>query len=84
VNLLLIAGVIASVPHPLVLSTCYADAARAWRGPRLNESGIEDMISTFSLDADGPPVGGEQLQGFSCANSTDMLQSPLARLYRSG
>ena len=53
----LIAGVIVPTRQALALSACYADAVGTWRGPVLNGSGVEDMITTFSLGADGRLVG---------------------------
>ena len=49
----LIAGVIVPTRQALALSACYADAVGTWRGPVLNGSGVEDMITTFSLGPDG-------------------------------
>jgi hypothetical protein len=59
--LLLIAGVIVPTRQALALSACYADALGTWRGPVLNGSGVEDMITTFSLGADGRLVGAVTL-----------------------
>ena len=53
----LIAGVIVRTRQALALSACYADAVGPWRGPVLNGSGVEDMITTFALGADGRLVG---------------------------
>ena len=53
----LIAGVIVPTRQALALSACYADAVGRWRGPVLNGSGVEDMITTFALGADGRLVG---------------------------
>jgi hypothetical protein len=52
-----IAGVIVPTRQALALSACYADAVGTWRGPVLNGSRGEDMITTFSLSADGRLVG---------------------------
>jgi hypothetical protein len=53
----LIAGVIVPARQALALSACYADALGTWRGPVLNGLGVEDMITTFYLGADGRLVG---------------------------
>ena len=53
----LIAGVIVPARQAVALSACYADALGTWRGPVLNGSGVEDMITTFSLGPDGRLVG---------------------------
>ena len=53
----LIASAIVPSRQAPALSACYADAVGAWRGPVLNGSGIEDMVTTFSLGADGRLVG---------------------------
>jgi len=54
----LIAGVIVPTRQALALSACYADSVGAWRGLVLNGSGVEDMVTTFALGADGRRLVG--------------------------
>jgi len=55
--LALIAGAAGPSRQAVALGACLADAVGPWRGPVLNGSGIEDMVTTFSLGADGRLVG---------------------------
>jgi hypothetical protein len=40
----------------------HADAVGTWRGPALNRSRVEDMITTFAPDADGRLVGRYRIE----------------------
>ena len=50
---LLLANVCFPASHLPAQSACYSDTVGQWRGPVLNGEGIEDMITSFSLDTDG-------------------------------
>jgi len=55
----------ANLPAPAAqaLNGCYSDVVGTWRGPVLNDVGIQDMTTSFSIGADGTLVGRYHIEG---------------------